>query len=117
MDEATRLTFWNIDLHWPMYILAAVTVGLLIWGIFIHIRRWKVGGTANRAGNWGKRIGDFIYRVIVEGLLHRKFFGIEKPARKREFFPGLMHFFISMLPLKTRWSYKSNRRYRTGGVR
>jgi len=94
MDEPTRLTFWNIDLHWPMYILAAIAVAFLIWGIVNHIRRWKAGSKADRANRWGKRTGDFIYRVIVEGFLHRKFFGIEKPARPREFFPGLMHFFI-----------------------
>jgi Fe-S oxidoreductase/nitrate reductase gamma subunit len=94
MTEPTRVTFWNIDLHWPMYILAAIAVAILIYGIYIHIRRWKVGLPANRANNWLKRIGNFFYVTFVEIIFHRKFLGIEKPVRPREFFPGLMHFFI-----------------------
>ena len=94
MEEAARTTFWNVDLHWPMYVLAAIAVAALIWGIVTHVRRWKAGRPAGRAGDWGKRTGDFIYRVIVEGFLHRKFFGVEKPFRQRELFAGLMHFFI-----------------------
>jgi len=94
MAEPTRVTFWNIDLHWPMYVLAAIAVAILIYGIYIHIRRWKVGLPANRANSWLKRIGNFFYITIVEIIFHRKFLGIEKPVRPREFFPGLMHFFI-----------------------
>jgi Fe-S oxidoreductase/nitrate reductase gamma subunit len=94
MTEPTRVTFWNIDLHWPMYVLAAIAVAILIYGIYIHIRRWKVGRPSDRANSWLKRIGNFFYITIVEIIFHRKFLGIEKPVRPREFFPGLMHFFI-----------------------
>jgi Fe-S oxidoreductase/nitrate reductase gamma subunit len=94
MEEPTRLTFWNIHLHWPMYILAAIAVGILIWSIYRHYRRWKVGRPAVRANQWGKRTGNFLYLTVVEGFLHRKFLGVEKPLRPKEFYPGLMHFFI-----------------------
>ncbi len=94
MTEPTRVTFWNVDFHWPMYVLAAVTVAILLYGIYIHIRRWKVGRPANRANNWFRRIGNFLYITFVEIIFHRKFLGFEKPVRPREFFPGLMHFFI-----------------------
>jgi Fe-S oxidoreductase/nitrate reductase gamma subunit len=77
-----------------MYVLAAVTVAILLYGIYIHIRRWKVGRPANRANNWFKRIRNFLYVTFVEIIFHRKFLGFEKPVRPREFFPGLMHFFI-----------------------
>ncbi len=94
MEEATRQTFWNVAVHWPMYILAALAIGTLIWGIINHIRRWRVGGKANRANRWGERIADHIKILFVDIFLHRKFLGIEKPLRRRELFPGLMHFFI-----------------------
>jgi Fe-S oxidoreductase/nitrate reductase gamma subunit len=94
MTEPTRLTFWNIDLHWPMYILAAITIALLIWGIVVHIRRWRVGVKADRVNNWAARIIDHIKLLIIDVAFHRKFLGFEKPIRRREFFPGLMHFFI-----------------------
>jgi Fe-S oxidoreductase/nitrate reductase gamma subunit len=94
MTEPTRITFWNIDLHWPMYVLAAIAVAILIYGIVIHVRRWKVGRPSDRANSWLKRTGSFFYITIVEIIFHRKFLGIEKPVRPREFFPGLMHFFI-----------------------
>ncbi len=94
MTEPTRVTFWNVDFHWPMYVLAAVAIAILLYGIYIHIRRWKVGRPANRANNWSKRIGNFLYVTFVEIIFHRKFLGFEKPVRPREFFPGLMHFFI-----------------------
>ena len=94
MTEPTRLTFWNVDFHWPMYILAAIAVAILIYGIVIHIRRWKVGQPANRANNWLSRIRSIFNYAFFDLIFHRKFLGIEKPIRKREFFPGLMHFFI-----------------------
>ncbi len=94
MTEPTRLIFWNVDFHWPMYVLAAIAVAILVYGIVIHIRRWKVGTPANRANNWSKRIRGFFNYAFYDLIFHRKFFGIEKPVRKREFFPGLMHFFI-----------------------
>jgi Fe-S oxidoreductase/nitrate reductase gamma subunit len=77
-----------------MWILAAIGIAVLGYGIFIHIKRWRVGRPAGRDTNWWQRTGDFLYLAVVEGILHRKFFGIERPLRSREFYPGLMHFFI-----------------------
>jgi Fe-S oxidoreductase/nitrate reductase gamma subunit len=92
--EPGREVFWNISPSWPMWVLASIAIAVLGYAAFVHIQRWRVGRPANRANNWVKRSVDFLYLAVVEGIFHRKFFGIEKPVRPREFYPGLMHFFI-----------------------
>ncbi len=72
---ATREIFWNIRFGEILYILAAVVVGILIYSIYRHYQRWRVGGPANRGNHLGKRVWDFIVITIVDGLIHRKFFG------------------------------------------
>ncbi|MBN1693732.1 MAG: 4Fe-4S dicluster domain-containing protein [Dehalococcoidales bacterium] len=94
MNEASREVYWNINYEWLMYILATIGIVVLLWGIFIHIKRLRVGRPSDRAGNWWQRTKAFIYLAVVDGLFHRRFFGVDKPVRPREFFPGTMHFFI-----------------------
>jgi Fe-S oxidoreductase/nitrate reductase gamma subunit len=94
MEEPSRELFWNIQYPWIMYILATIAIGLLCYGVFIHIKRLRAGRPAGRANNWWKRTGGFLYLAVVEGIFHRKFLGVERPLRPREFYPGLMHFFI-----------------------
>ena len=93
--EPHRESLWNIDHTWIFYTLAALTVLFLIYAIYRHYRRWKVGQRADRANNLGKRFADFINIAIIDGLVHRKFFGADKKdCRLREFYPGLIHFLI-----------------------
>jgi Fe-S oxidoreductase/nitrate reductase gamma subunit len=93
--EPSRQALWNIGVEgWVFYVLGTAVVLFLCYGVFIHIKRFMVGRQANRANNWLARIKDYLRLAIIEGLLHRKFFGLQKPARKREFYPGFMHFFI-----------------------
>jgi Fe-S oxidoreductase/nitrate reductase gamma subunit len=94
MEEPSRELFWNIQYPWIMYILATIAIGLLCYGVFIHIKRLRAGRPAGRANNWWKRTGGFLYLAAVEVIFHRKFLGVERPLRPREFYPGLMHFFI-----------------------
>jgi Fe-S oxidoreductase/nitrate reductase gamma subunit len=94
MTEASRQAMWNISVQWPMWVLATIGILILCYGIYIHIKRLRVGQPANRANNWWQRIKDFISLAITEGGLHRKFLGVEKPYRFRELYPGSMHLFI-----------------------
>ncbi len=94
MELPGRQEFWNIAVHWPFYIIVTIAVLILCWGIFIHIKRFRMGRPSDRAGNWWKRIKDHLRLGVIQGLFHRKFLGLEKPVRKREFYPGIMHFFI-----------------------
>ena len=93
--EPHRESLWNIDYTWIFYILAALTVLFLLYAIYRHYRRWKVGQPANRCNQLGRRFLDFLNIALIDGLIHRKFFGADKKDwRLREFYPGLIHFLI-----------------------
>ncbi|HTY81611.1 MAG TPA: heterodisulfide reductase-related iron-sulfur binding cluster, partial [Dehalococcoidales bacterium] len=93
--DPSRIVFWDVKIHWPFYVIAALATALLIWAIYRHILRWKVGRPAYRANHWGARIADHIRVLFTDFLLHRKFVGAERPIRKREIYPGIMHFLIA----------------------
>ena len=93
--EPHRESLWNIEFTWIFYALAAFTVLLLIYAIYRHYKRWKVGQPANRGNQLGMRLGDFLNIALIDGIFHRKFFGADKKDwRLREFYPGLIHFLI-----------------------
>ena len=94
MELPGRQEFWNITVHWPFYVLITIAVLILCWAVYIHVKRLRVGRPSDRAGNWKKRINDLLRLGVIDVLFHRKFLGIEKPVRKREFYPGIMHWFI-----------------------
>jgi nitrate reductase gamma subunit len=94
MDEPTREIFWNIQFPWIMYCLAAIATAVLIWAVYRHYLRWRVGQPANRGNHLWQRIRAFGRTALIDLLLHRKFFGAEKPFRPKELYPGIMHFFI-----------------------
>jgi Fe-S oxidoreductase/nitrate reductase gamma subunit len=86
--EASREIFWNIGIIGPIiiYLLGALSLGVLIYAIYRRIRLWKIGRPDNRTDNLGKRIWDFIVLGIIEGIFHKRIF--------RDPYPGIMHFFI-----------------------
>lgn len=98
----SREAFWNIPFGWAMYILAAMAVAVLVYAIYLHYRRWHLGNPSNRLDPLGKRVWDFIGIVLVDGVIHRKFLGIDDVLNKRgikrlkfrEFYPGLAHFLL-----------------------
>jgi len=93
--EPSRQALWNINIpDWVAYVIGAVVIIFLCYAVFVHIKRWRGGRPAGRANNWWARTKDYLRLGLIEGIFHRKFLGIEKPVRKREFYPGLMHFFI-----------------------
>jgi Fe-S oxidoreductase/nitrate reductase gamma subunit len=95
MEEPTREIFWNIQYSWILYVLAVITVGILVYAIYRHYRRWRLGRLDNRFNRLGKRIWDFIVIAVVDGIIHRKFFGADnKDCRPREFYAGLIHLLI-----------------------
>ena len=87
--EASREIFWNIGILGPIiiYLLGALSLGVLIYAIYRRVRLWKIGRPDNRVDNLGKRIWDFIVLGIVEGVFHKRIF--------REPYPGIMHFLFS----------------------
>ena len=101
----SREIFWNIPLGAAiLYPLGAIVVGILVYAMYRRYKYWRLGGSDNRFGDFGKRIWAFIVATIVDGILHRKFFGIAdnlghrsfsvKDFLPREFYPGIAHFLI-----------------------
>ncbi len=97
----SREVYWNIQFGWIIYILGLVDVGILAYAIYRHYRRWHLGRPTNRFDHIGKRIWNFMIAIIVDGLFHRRFFGVADvragSARElipREFYPGLIHYLI-----------------------
>ncbi|MFC1955666.1 heterodisulfide reductase-related iron-sulfur binding cluster [Chloroflexota bacterium] len=99
-----RESLWNIQFSVIFYILAAVAVVILVYAIYRHYRRWRLGGPANRFNHLGRRIWDFIVITVVDGIIHRKFFGVTvglghrhlslADLKPKEFYPGLIHFLL-----------------------
>lgn len=100
----SRESFWNIQFSEIFYILALIAVIILVYAIYQRYRRWRLGGPANRFNHLGKRVRDFVVIAIVDGIMHRKFFGCadglgHRPLsladlKPKEFYSGLSHFLI-----------------------
>ncbi|MCX7911966.1 MAG: (Fe-S)-binding protein [Dehalococcoidales bacterium] len=92
--QPAREIFWNIDQPWIMYLLGAITIIVLLWALFAIPRRWRRGAGESHPANF-QRLRAFLTTAIVDGLIHRRFFGARpKDPRPRELYAGLMHFFI-----------------------
>ncbi len=72
----TREIFWNIQFGEILYIIGAIVVGIFIYAIYRRYKLWRLGRPDNRFSHLRKRIWAFIVTAIVDGLLHRKFFGV-----------------------------------------
>ncbi len=71
-----REIFWNIlygDLI--LYPLAVIVVGIFIYAIYRRYKLWRLGKPDNRFTHLGRRLWAFIVTGIIDGVLHRKFFG------------------------------------------
>jgi len=99
-----REIFWNIAYGEIIYALGAIAVGALIYAIYRRYKYWRLGGPDIRFSDFGKRIWVFVITAVVDGIIHRKFFGIfdnlehRRPAitdiQPKEFYPGITHFLI-----------------------
>lgn len=82
-----REIYWNIQGHIPyvqtlLYLLAIISIGVLSYGIWRDVQRWRQGRTIRRdAGLWA-RVAEFAQQV----------FGQKRVLRDRV--PGIMHTMI-----------------------
>jgi Fe-S oxidoreductase/nitrate reductase gamma subunit len=79
-----RETFWNIP-HWAeitQYILGFLTIVILGYGVFRHVRRWLKGKPERRFDHLGTRI----WSVIVQAVGQKR--------TLQDLFPGIMHFTV-----------------------
>ena len=99
-----REVFWNIGLGELIYVLGAIAVIAFVYAFYHRYKYWRLGSPDSRFGDFGKRIWAFIVTTIVDGIIHRKFFGFANGLGRRrlsirdlqpkEFYAGLIHFFI-----------------------
>lgn len=99
-----REVFWNIEYAWIIYILGAIAVAALVYAMYRRYRLWRLGGPDGRFGDFGKRIWAFFVATIVDGIIHRKFFGVFDGLQRRrlsatdlqpkELYAGTIHFLI-----------------------
>ncbi|OGO38255.1 MAG: hypothetical protein A2W35_04350 [Chloroflexi bacterium RBG_16_57_11] len=79
-----RETFWNIP-HWAeigQYLLGLVTILVFAYGIYRHVKRWRMGEPDRRGGNWGRRFASLIVQAVGQKRT------LEEP------YPGFMHLAI-----------------------
>jgi len=99
-----RESFWNIQFTEIFYILALIAVAILAYAVYQHYRRWRLGRPANRFNHLGERVRGFIVITVIDGIIHRKFFGSADglghrrlslaDLRPREFYAGVAHFLL-----------------------
>ena len=94
--DATREIFWNINLGEILYVLGAIAALIFVYAIYRRVKIWRLGQPENRTAPLGRRIWGFIGLAIIDGIKHRKFFGVSswQNLKPREFYPGLIHWFI-----------------------
>lgn len=84
--EIGREVFWNVGsgVRLLVYILMAVSLLVLIYGLVQRFRMWTIGKKVplGFSQNWAGRIWYF----VSNGIFHKKIM--------RETYPGLMHLFI-----------------------
>jgi Fe-S oxidoreductase/nitrate reductase gamma subunit len=75
-DDLWNLPRWMYPFHWVLVILCGV---LVVYGLWRRVRLWRMGRTAMRTDQVGKRIGG----LLLYGLGQRRI--LAQP------YPGLMH--------------------------
>ncbi|MFC2013170.1 heterodisulfide reductase-related iron-sulfur binding cluster [Chloroflexota bacterium] len=79
-----REIFWNVPLgDVILYSLAVIVVGVLAYALYRRYRLWRLGGPSNRFADRAKRTRVFIVTGILDGIMHRKFFGVADGLGRR----------------------------------
>ena len=94
--DPTREIYWNIEFGQILYIIGTIVVGIFLYALYQRYRLWRLGGPDNRPVPLGKRIRAFITTSVVDGIFHRKFFGVAPSLDYRR--PSLKDFTPEVTP-------------------
>ncbi len=78
----TREIYWNIAYGPVIYVLAAVAVGFVAYGLFQRGRLWRLGGAEARFDRWPERLRG----LLIEIFGHRR--------QLRDPYSGVAHLLI-----------------------
>ncbi len=84
----SREIFWNIQYGELLYLIGTVVIGIFIYAIYRRYKFWRLGRPANRFNHLCKRTWAFIVTAVVDGLFHRKFFGVAPSLDHRRLSSG-----------------------------
>lgn len=79
---ATRELYWNIEWHYLLYPMFIIAFGFFVYGVYQRYQLWKLGRPENR---W-QEVKEGLNDILVYGFGHKRIL--------KEYYPGLMHFFI-----------------------
>jgi Fe-S oxidoreductase/nitrate reductase gamma subunit len=85
-EVAHRVIFFDIQLGWIVYILAAIALGAFIYAVVHRYRLWRVAKKENVPTSLWKRTKAFAVTGLVDGFIHRRIL--------RDIYPGAMHALI-----------------------
>ncbi len=94
--DPTREIYWNIEFGQILYIIGTIVIGIFLYALYQRCRLWRLGGPDNRSVPLGKRIRAFITTSVVDGIFHRKFFGVAPSLDYRR--PSLKDFTPEVTP-------------------
>jgi Fe-S oxidoreductase/nitrate reductase gamma subunit len=73
---ATRQIYWNIEGHSLIYLFLMIALAFFIYGVYQHVKLWKIGQPENRWHDIGQGLQDvFIYSVLQKRILQEKYAG------------------------------------------
>ena len=79
----TREIFWNVgDLRTTVYLIALVSIVIVLYGIVRHYRRWSLGKRERRFDHVIRRVKYLVQFIVGHGKI------------LRESYPGIMHLLI-----------------------
>ncbi|MBN1190855.1 MAG: 4Fe-4S dicluster domain-containing protein [Dehalococcoidales bacterium] len=105
MTEPSREILWNVPLGEIIYIIALIAVGFMVYAVVRRYKMWHLGKDDPRLKeSLSLRWKEFIRAAIIDGIIHRKFFGVAdnlghrsfrlKDTLPKELYPGVAHFLI-----------------------
>lgn len=83
---ASREVFWNISYGYIVYLLAAISIIIWLFGFYQRFKLWRQGKPDECSKEISRRIWVFIRTVIGDILTHRRFL--------RNPYTGVMHLMI-----------------------
>jgi Fe-S oxidoreductase/nitrate reductase gamma subunit len=83
---ASRGDLWNIQFGELVYLLGALLVVAVAYGLYRRLRLWRMGSEDDRLRNLPGRVREFIIKTKADGLWHKRI------VRNR--YAGVMHLLI-----------------------